>query len=137
MKRASSVGAPEEPLPSFHPFNLLMSGVKLGGSAIGSPAVIREMLDLVATQNVKPWIVKRPIKDVNSALPSFPASCSVSDASLCQTSSKTWSPARPDTATCSSTRTTVESSRWSANSLCHCSRCLSCLDRIFLPQSDR
>ena len=31
------VGAPEEPMPAFSAFSLIAKGVKVGGSAIGSP----------------------------------------------------------------------------------------------------
>ncbi|GAA5970233.1 hypothetical protein JCM11641_001629 [Rhodosporidiobolus odoratus] len=62
------VGAPEKPLPTLTPFQLIMHNVAIGGSAIGSPATIREMLDLAATQNVESWIIKRPIEDANQAV---------------------------------------------------------------------
>ena len=39
-----------------------------GGSAIGSPKVMKEMLELAATQNIKPWIIKRPMDDVNNVV---------------------------------------------------------------------
>lgn len=41
---------------------------KLGGSAIGSPKVIKEMLELAAKQNIKSWITKRPLEEVNEAV---------------------------------------------------------------------
>ncbi|BGP20831.1 hypothetical protein JCM10213_008134 [Rhodosporidiobolus nylandii] len=62
------VGAPEKPLPSPSTFALLMNNVFLGGSAIGSPATIRGMLELAAKQNVKSWIIKRPMEDANQAV---------------------------------------------------------------------
>lgn len=31
------VGAPEEPMPAFNAFSLIMKGIKIGGSAIGAP----------------------------------------------------------------------------------------------------
>ncbi|KAI5477824.1 alcohol dehydrogenase (NADP+) [Pseudohyphozyma bogoriensis] len=68
------VGAPEKPLPSFAPFLLLMNNVHIGGSAIGSPAVIKEMLALAAKQEIHPWIIKRPIDDVNEAVKDMHAS---------------------------------------------------------------
>lgn len=46
-------------------FPLIMGGVSFGGSAIGSPKVIREMLDLAAKQQIHPWIKKIPLKEAN------------------------------------------------------------------------
>jgi D-arabinose 1-dehydrogenase-like Zn-dependent alcohol dehydrogenase len=40
----AQVGAPEDKIPSFNVFAFIMKGVKFGGSAIGSPADIAEML---------------------------------------------------------------------------------------------
>ncbi|KAL8286123.1 hypothetical protein RQP46_004611 [Phenoliferia psychrophenolica] len=68
------VGAPEEPLPSFPAFPLIMNNVHIGGSAIGSPSVIKDMLELAAKENVKPWIIKRPLDDVNQAVRDMKAS---------------------------------------------------------------
>ncbi|KAL8286163.1 hypothetical protein RQP46_004651 [Phenoliferia psychrophenolica] len=68
------VGAPEEPLPSFPAFPLIMNNVHIGGSAIGAPSVIKEMLELAAKENVQPWIVKRPLDDVNQAVRDMEAS---------------------------------------------------------------
>jgi alcohol dehydrogenase (NADP+) len=45
-----------------------MNNVHLGGSAIGSPKVIKEMLELAAKQNVQPWIIKRKLDDVNQTI---------------------------------------------------------------------
>ena len=44
------------------------SNVQLAGSAIGSPKVIKEMLDLAAKQDIKSWIIKRDMDDVNSVV---------------------------------------------------------------------
>lgn len=46
----------------------MANGIKIGGSAVGSPAVIREMLELAAEKNIKPWIEKRSLKDANEAI---------------------------------------------------------------------
>jgi alcohol dehydrogenase (NADP+) len=35
----------------------------------GSPSQINEMLALAATQDIHPWIIKRPMKEVNQAVP--------------------------------------------------------------------
>lgn len=45
-----------------------MSGVKVGGSAVGSPADIREMLQLVVDKNIKPIVQTRSMKDANQAV---------------------------------------------------------------------
>ncbi|KAM0755478.1 GroES-like protein [Meredithblackwellia eburnea MCA 4105] len=62
------VGAPEEPLPSFSVFPLIMSNVHITGSAIASPKLINEMLALAAKQDVTPWIIKRPLAEVNETV---------------------------------------------------------------------
>jgi len=61
------VGVPEAPL-TFHPMPLIMSNVLLGGSAIGSPKVIREMFEFVREHHVEPWIEKFPMGEVNKAV---------------------------------------------------------------------
>ena len=62
------VGAPEDVLPPFKAFALIMKGIKIGGSAIGTPDEIREMLDLAVKNKIKPWIVERPLKEANQAI---------------------------------------------------------------------
>jgi len=62
------VGAPEDKIPAFNAFALIGKGVKIGGSAIGSPEEIREMLALYAKQGVKTWNVNLPMKDANKAI---------------------------------------------------------------------
>lgn len=62
------VGAPEDRMPAFNAFSLIGKGVKMGGSAIGSPAEIRDMLDLTAKKGLKPWINQRPMKEANQAV---------------------------------------------------------------------
>lgn len=49
-------------------FTLLASGIKIGGSGIGSPAEINEMLQLAADKKIKPWVETRPLKDANKAI---------------------------------------------------------------------
>ncbi|PRQ75497.1 putative alcohol dehydrogenase [Rhodotorula toruloides] len=57
------VGAPEGPVARELPaLPFLLGGVSLGGSAIGSPSTIKEMLELAAKQNIKSWIEKRPME---------------------------------------------------------------------------
>ncbi len=60
------VGAPEAPIP-LSVFPLLMNGVDLGGSAIGSPREIREMLELAQKTNTKTWLQTWPMDKVNEA----------------------------------------------------------------------
>lgn len=45
-----------------------MNNVHIGGSAIGSPEMIREMLELAATQKIHPWIIKKPMSEVNDVI---------------------------------------------------------------------
>lgn len=54
--------------PEINAFTLIGGGIKIGGSAIGSPAQIEEMLQLAADQKVKPWIQKRSMKEANQAV---------------------------------------------------------------------
>ncbi|RMD42590.1 hypothetical protein DV735_g2535, partial [Chaetothyriales sp. CBS 134920] len=62
------VGAPEDALPSIRPFALIGKGVKIGGSSIGSPEAIRQMLDLFATKGVRTWNNNYPLKEANKAI---------------------------------------------------------------------
>ena len=63
------VGAPDGGnLPPVNAFTLIAGGIKLGGSAIGSPKEIREMLELAADHKIKPWIETRKMKDANQAI---------------------------------------------------------------------
>lgn len=63
------VGAPDGGnLPAVSAFTLIMSGIKIGGSAIGSPDEIREMLQFSADNKIRPWIQTRPLKDANQAI---------------------------------------------------------------------
>ena len=62
------VGAPEDQIPGFSAFALIAKGVKVGGSAIGSPEEIRKMLNLFAEKGVKTWNNNVPMKDANRAI---------------------------------------------------------------------
>lgn len=64
------VGAPDGGnLPPINAFTLLGSGIKIGGSGIGSPNdEIPEMLKLAAEKKIKPWIQARPLKEANQAV---------------------------------------------------------------------
>jgi len=62
------VGAPEDSLPPMNCFALIGKGAKIGGSMIGAPGEIREMLDVTVEKGVKAWVQKRPMKDANQAV---------------------------------------------------------------------
>lgn len=64
------VGAPDGGnLPPINAFTLLGSGIKIGGSGIGSPKdEIPEMLKLAADKKIKPWIQTRPLKEANQVV---------------------------------------------------------------------
>ena len=59
------VGAPEDKFPAIHAFDLIGKGVKLGGSMIGSPKVIGEMLKFVEEKGVKPWVEVKDMAEAN------------------------------------------------------------------------
>jgi D-arabinose 1-dehydrogenase-like Zn-dependent alcohol dehydrogenase len=65
--------APDWQFPELSPMLLLSRQVYIHGSAIGSPEEIIDMLDFAAEHNVKPWISKYNMKDVNKALDDFRA----------------------------------------------------------------
>ncbi|BCR87847.1 NAD(P)-dependent alcohol dehydrogenase [Aspergillus chevalieri] len=58
------VGLPDDGVLNA-PIPRLMRRLTVGASLIGSPGEIREMLELVAEKNVKPWIEEIPMKDAN------------------------------------------------------------------------
>ncbi|PHH86415.1 hypothetical protein CDD83_10274 [Cordyceps sp. RAO-2017] len=63
------VGAPDGgELPPINAFLLIMNDIKVGGSAIGSPQDITEMLQLAAEQQIKPWVQMRPLKEANQVV---------------------------------------------------------------------
>lgn len=64
------VGLPEEEIP-FRPGPLVGGRRRLAGSAIGSPSEIREMLQLAADKQVKPWVQTRPMSEANQAMVDF------------------------------------------------------------------
>lgn len=65
------VGAPEDPIPAFTAFSLILKRVKVGGSLIASPTEIREMLQLAAEKKIQPWVNERPMADANQAIIDF------------------------------------------------------------------
>ncbi|ORY60931.1 zinc-binding dehydrogenase [Pseudomassariella vexata] len=63
------VGAPDGGLlPAINAFILIGNGIKVGGSFIGTPQEIQEMLQLAVDKNVRPWIQERPMQDANKAI---------------------------------------------------------------------
>ncbi|KAK0102357.1 hypothetical protein ONS95_005978 [Cadophora gregata] len=62
------VGAPEDKIPAFSAFALIAKGCKMGGSMIGSPKDISEMLEFAAKNAIHPWIQERPMKDANQSI---------------------------------------------------------------------
>jgi D-arabinose 1-dehydrogenase-like Zn-dependent alcohol dehydrogenase len=63
------IGAPDGgELPPINAFTLLANGIKVGGSAIGSPKEIEEMLQIAADKKIKPWINERPLKEANDVV---------------------------------------------------------------------
>ena len=67
------LGLPEDPLPSYMAAALIMKGVSMTGSLIGSPKEIEEMLQLAADKKVAAWIQERPMKDANQVIQDFEA----------------------------------------------------------------
>jgi alcohol dehydrogenase (NADP+) len=62
------VGAPEDKLPQIAAFGLIGKGCKIGGSQIGSPKEIQEMLNFAAEKGIKPWVQTRSMKDANKSV---------------------------------------------------------------------
>jgi alcohol dehydrogenase (NADP+) len=62
------VGLPEEAMPPTPLGTMIFKNIHLAGSLIGSPDVIREMLQVAAKHNVKSWIQEWPLDQVNKAL---------------------------------------------------------------------
>ncbi|KAL2755432.1 hypothetical protein ACRALDRAFT_1064448 [Sodiomyces alcalophilus JCM 7366] len=62
------VGAPEDPMPAFSAFSLIMGDRKVGGSMIGSRKQGREMLELVAKTDLKSWVQVRPMSEANQVI---------------------------------------------------------------------
>lgn len=66
--RFIQVGAPEDKLPDMNAFAFIVKACTFGGSIIGSPAEIEEMLEFAAKNNIHPWIQKVPMQDANKAI---------------------------------------------------------------------
>jgi len=67
------VGAPEDVLPAINAFSLIGKGVKVGGSMIGPPHEIEDMLKVVSEKDLKPWINTWPMAKANDAIIAFEA----------------------------------------------------------------
>ncbi|RMZ69948.1 hypothetical protein GMOD_00008890 [Pyrenophora seminiperda CCB06] len=65
------VGAPEEPLPGFVAWQLILNRVSVTGSAIGSPRDIRDMFEVVREKGVRPWTQCLPMAEANRAVVEF------------------------------------------------------------------
>ncbi|KAK5465003.1 hypothetical protein LTS15_001566 [Exophiala xenobiotica] len=62
------VGLPEDVVPGFHMFPLILKRVSIAGSLIGSPQDIKDMLKLFVEKNVRTWNVNVPMKDANQVV---------------------------------------------------------------------
>ncbi|KAA1135559.1 hypothetical protein PGTUg99_018502 [Puccinia graminis f. sp. tritici] len=66
--RLTLVGLPEENIPAFSGFALIGKGISFGGSLIGPPEMIKEMLDVAVKHNVKSWTTSHPMQEVGQKL---------------------------------------------------------------------
>ncbi|KAF7926413.1 uncharacterized protein EAE98_006708 [Botrytis deweyae] len=62
------VGAPEDTIPGFNMFSLILKKLSIGASLIGPPHEIKDMLALFAEKGVKTWNNNIPMKDANQAI---------------------------------------------------------------------
>jgi alcohol dehydrogenase (NADP+) len=62
------IGEPEGELPGINVFALIGRDIKIGGSIIGSPAKITEMLAFAVSKGVRPRIEQRVMKDANQVI---------------------------------------------------------------------
>lgn len=62
------VGNPDDGVFEVPAPSLIIGRKTLAGSMIGAPGEIREMLQLAAEKNVKPWVEERPMRDANQAI---------------------------------------------------------------------
>ncbi|KAF1842712.1 cinnamyl alcohol dehydrogenase [Cucurbitaria berberidis CBS 394.84] len=65
------LGAPEDKLPSFSPFALILRNLKIAGSLIGTRQQIRDMLELAKKTNLQAWVQVRPMEEANQVLIDF------------------------------------------------------------------
>ncbi len=64
----AQVGLPDDGLLQVPAASLIWGRIKLGGSLIGSPSEIEEMLQLAVDKKVQPRIELRSMKDANKAI---------------------------------------------------------------------
>ncbi|KAI9898146.1 hypothetical protein N3K66_006506 [Trichothecium roseum] len=63
------VGAPDGGrMPEINAFTLIGAGIKVGGSGIGSPDQVQEMLQFAADKGIKPWVEERPMQKANETV---------------------------------------------------------------------
>lgn len=62
------VGAPEDKLPQIAAFGLIAKGCTIGGSQIGSPRDIEDMLAFAAEKGVRPWVQERSMREANRSV---------------------------------------------------------------------
>jgi hypothetical protein len=55
-------------IPAFYGHALVVKGISFGGSLIGPPAMIKEMLDVAVKHNVKAWTSSHPMNEVGQKL---------------------------------------------------------------------
>ena len=65
------LGAPEDKLPGLQASAFMLEGIKFGGSLIGAPWQMGQMLALVAVKTTKPWVNTRPLKEADQAILDF------------------------------------------------------------------
>ncbi|KAI7868370.1 chaperonin 10-like protein [Mucor mucedo] len=68
-----NVSAPDWDFPGMNAFDLLLKQIHISGSGIGSPKEMEKMLQFAADKNIKPWIQKYKMDDVNQAIKDFRA----------------------------------------------------------------
>jgi alcohol dehydrogenase (NADP+) len=61
------LGAPSGPC-EVNLFPLIMGQKRIVGSIIGNQHEIREMLNLAAEKQIKPWVQTRPMSEANQAM---------------------------------------------------------------------
>lgn len=67
-------GAPEKAFEGISPFMFLSTNVYIGGSFIASPSTIKRMFEVAVEAEVKPWIEKRDMEEVNAVVRDMHAS---------------------------------------------------------------
>ncbi|RMZ03523.1 hypothetical protein D0860_06768 [Hortaea werneckii] len=67
------LGNSGQPLPPINPAPLIVKGVTITGSCIGSPSEIIKMLELASRNDVRAWVQTRPMDEANEAIIDFQA----------------------------------------------------------------